>query len=313
MNIRNTQLSINQNKENLKKNQTLRKIADYIKDLFWKEHTQEYTGFTDSIAIKTKKLSKETKNAEIFIEEIFDFIKDKEEKSEQEIIESIKKIRYTCQHQKHILRGSILSLKKDDPALLRFYQKNQSKQNKEELENIEYNFYQKEEIKHANEIENQISHIEKIFQSLWMKYKTPVKKPKLTTMEELFDLLQKEVTYVSKGKHKKRKAKIKNISPNWKKNEVIVELEIDKDRNNQKWSFGFATGFKGSPETIINEVNTYIDRNIQPEKTEKPEINRDEIYSKLSKIVKDNWNKAKVIQFIPKEENPTEDKIKISW
>ncbi len=313
MNTRNIQLSINQNKENLKKNQTLRKIADYIKDLFWKEHTQEYTWFTDSIAIKTKKLAKETQNAEIFIKEIFDFIKNKEEKSEQEIIESIKKIRYTCQHHNHILKGSITSLKKEDPALIRFYQKDQSKQHKRELEDIEDNFYQKDEIKHANEIRNQISHIEKIFQSLWMKYKTPLKKPKLTTMEELFDLLQKEVTYISKGKHKKRKAKIKNISPNWKNNEVIVELEIDKDWNNQKGSFGFATGFKGNLESIINEVNTYIDRNTQPEKTEKPEINRDEIYNKLSKIVTDNWNKARVIPFIPKEENPAEDNIKISW
>ncbi len=314
MNTRNIQISINQNKEKFTKNQTLKKITEYIKDLFGKEHIQEQTTwFTDSIAIKTKKLSKETQNAETFIKEIFDIIKDTENKTEQEIIESIKKIRYTCQHHNHILKWSITGLKKEYPELIKFYQKEKTKQNNKELENIEDNFYQKDEIKHANEIKNQISHIEKIFQSLRMKYKTPLKKQKLTTMEELFDLLQKDVTYISKGKHKKRKAKIKNISPNWKNNEVIVELEIDKDWNNQKGTFGFATGFKGSPETIINEVNAYIDRNTQPEKIEKPEINRDEIYTKISRIVTDNWNRAKVIPFFPEQQNSTENNIKISW
>jgi len=43
MNTRNIQISINQNKEKFTKNQTLKKIAEYIKDLFGKEHIQEQT------------------------------------------------------------------------------------------------------------------------------------------------------------------------------------------------------------------------------------------------------------------------------
>jgi uncharacterized protein YpmB len=70
----------------------------------------------------------------------------------------------------------------------------------------------KEEIKEAENTKNQLKNIEKIFQKLRMQQKKPYQKPNIKTIDELYELLNKEVYYTTKGTHKRKKTKIVDIT-----------------------------------------------------------------------------------------------------
>jgi hypothetical protein len=154
----------------------------------------------------------------------------------------------------------------------------------------------KEEIKYAENTKDQLKSIEKVFQKLRMQHKKPFQRPNIKTIDDLYELLNKEVYYTTKSTHKKRKTKIVDISSDRKNNEIIVQMEMN--RNHDKSKLNFATTFKGNPKEAIEQINANIDANVIEK--EIPIINRKEVYDTISKIT--NNQETRIIEFHPKIE-----------
>ncbi len=150
----------------------MKKVVDVIIDSFSKpKKLEQDRSLTDIKLIKTKKLEKEIKDAESYIENIFIFIENSSQKSEEEILKNIQKIRWDASKYTNNITSGIQGLKKEYPEL---------KENE---------FLKKEEIKDAESKKNQLKAIEKVFQRLRMQQKKPFQKPNIKTMDELYELL----------------------------------------------------------------------------------------------------------------------------
>lgn len=235
----------------------INKIIGNIKDIFAKT-IEEDKSFTDLKIIKKNKLQKEINDALVFIQSISNFLKNNKDWN---TIVKIKSLRIESQRNKNRLNQSLESIENKYP---------------------EYNWFYTI-INETEKIIDKLEYLEQIFQSLWMEYKTDFKAPTFETISDLYENLNKDFYYTTKGSQKQQKAKIKHIDIEW--NDIILQIETE-DINDKKRKSKFATSFKkNSNEFFPSEINNHFSKSLQKSTKNKKEIDRNKLQYEIERII----------------------------
>lgn len=235
----------------------INKIIGNIKDIFTKP-IEEDKSFTDLKIIKKNKLQKEINDALVFIQSISNFLKNNKDWN---TISKIKFLRIESQRNKNRLNQSLESIENKYP---------------------EYNWFHNI-INETEKIIDKLDNLEQIFQSLWMEYKTDFKAPTFETVSDLYENLNKDFYYTTKGSQKQQKAKIKHIDIEW--NDIILQIETE-DINDKKRKSKFATSFKKNPNELFpSEINNHFSKSLHKSTKNKWEIDRNKLQYEIERII----------------------------